>query len=58
MWKSSKYNVFDVGTIKSNVDFLFKKKVIFANVESCLHVLSTDSEQLVETCNYVEKIMV
>ena len=45
----------NVGDIKSNVKFLKEKDIKFSNVESCLHVLSTDSKQLIDTYNYVER---
>ncbi len=45
----------NVGDIKANVNFLKDKKVKFEDVETCLHVLSTDSQQLVNTYDYVEK---
>lgn len=44
-----------VREIKDNVKFLKEKDIKFSNVESCLHVLSTNSNQLVDTYNYVEK---
>ena len=45
----------NVGDIKSNVKFLKEQDIKFSNVESCLHVLSTDSKQLIDTYNYVER---
>lgn len=44
----------NVNEIQKNVEFLKKTNISFSNVESCLHVLSTDNEQLVETYNYVK----
>ena len=41
--------------IKDNADFLKKQKISFSSIESCLHVLSTDPNQLIQTYNYVEK---
>ena len=40
--------------IKDNADFLKKQKISFSSIESCLHVLSTDPNQLIQTYNYVE----
>ena len=45
----------NVGDIKNNVKFLKEKNIKFSSVESCLHVLSTDSKQLIDTYNYVER---
>ena len=45
----------NVNSIKSNVKFLKKNKIRFSSVENCLHVLSTTSEQLEETYEYVER---
>lgn len=45
----------NVNDIKKNVEFLKSKKIHFSNIESCLHVLSTDADQLMETYDYVEK---
>ena len=41
--------------VKDNIDFLKKQKISFSSIESCLHVLSTDPNQLIQTYNYVEK---
>lgn len=45
----------NVGDIKTNVNFIKDKKVRFEDVETCLHVLSTESHQLTSTYDYVEK---
>lgn len=45
----------NVSDIKNNVIFLKKQKIKFSNVETCLHVLSTDHDQLKETYDYVWK---
>ncbi|MBQ8902572.1 MAG: hypothetical protein IJY87_05915, partial [Bacilli bacterium] len=43
----------NVNEIKYNVDFLKTAKINFSSIETCLHVLSSDSKQLVDTYNYV-----
>ena len=43
----------NVEAIKHNVEFLKKMEVHFSNIESCLHVLSTENEELIETYMYV-----
>ena len=43
----------NVDGIKQNVEFLKKQDIHFSNVESCLHVLSSDPNELKETYNYV-----
>ena len=43
----------NVMNIKSNVEFLKKAGIHFSNIESCLHVLSTEPNDLKETYNYV-----
>ena len=43
----------NVDVIKQNVEFLKKQDIHFSNVESCLHVLSSDPNELKETYNYV-----
>ena len=43
----------NVEAIKHNVGFLKKMEVHFSNIESCLHVLSTENEELIETYMYV-----
>ena len=45
----------NVSDIKNNVEFLKQKKIELSNVESCLHVLSTKTNELIKTYNYVEK---
>ncbi|MGM9878715.1 MAG: hypothetical protein ACI31R_01660 [Bacilli bacterium] len=42
-----------VSNIQENVDFLKKQDISFSNIESCLHVLSTDPDSLMETYKYV-----
>ena len=46
---------FNVSAIRKNVEFLQKQHLYlsFSNVETCLHVLSTDPFQLEETYNYI-----
>ena len=41
--------------IKNNVKFLKSKNIDFIDIESCLHVLGTETEQLLETYKYVLK---
>ncbi len=41
--------------IEKNVSFLKQQKIFFSSVENCLHVLSTNSEDLVETYKYIEE---
>ena len=43
----------NVEAIKHNVEFLKKMEVHFSNIESCLHVLSKENEELIETYKYV-----
>ena len=43
-----------VNTIQQNVIFLNNQGVVFDNIESCLHVLSTEPNELMETYNYVK----
>ena len=40
--------------IEKNVNFLKSRRIRFSNIETCLHVLSTDSKQLSDTYEYVE----
>ncbi len=44
---------YSVDNIKKNAGFLKNSKVNFDKVEKCLHVLSTDNDELVKTYNYV-----
>ncbi len=44
---------YSVDNIKKNAGFLKKSKVNFDKVEKCLHVLSTDNDELIKTYNYV-----
>ena len=41
--------------IKTNINFLQQTEVKFPNIEACLHVLSTDSQQLSSTYEYVKE---
>ena len=43
------------GEINSNINFLQKNGVKFQNIETCLHVLSTESQQLSSTYEYVKE---
>ena len=43
----------NVFAIKDNIEFLKNAGIHFSNIESCLHVLSAESNNLVETYNYV-----
>ena len=45
----------NVVEIEKNVSFLKQQKISFSSVENCLHVLSTNSEDLVETYKYIEE---
>ncbi len=45
----------NVAEIEKNVSFLKQQKISFSSVENCLHVLSTNSEDLVETYKYIEE---
>ena len=42
-------------TMENNVEFIKKSKINFTNIESCLHVLNTETDQLIETYNYVSE---
>ena len=44
----------NVGNIKQNVEFLKRQNIIFENVETCLHILVTEPNELIETYNYVK----
>ena len=44
----------NVNQIVNNINFLKEQKINFSEIESCLHVLSTEYKQLIETYNYVE----
>ncbi len=44
----------NVDSIQSNISFLKEHGINFSNVESCLHVLSSESNELVNTYNYVK----
>ena len=44
----------NVGDIKQNVNFLRSQKIVFNNIESCLHVLSSKPNELIETYKYVK----
>ena len=41
--------------IEKNVSFLKQQKISFSSIENCLHVLSTNSEDLIETYKYIEE---
>ena len=43
------------GEINSNINFLQKNGVKFQNIETCLHVLSTELQQLSSTYEYVKE---
>lgn len=45
----------NVNEISRNVEFLKKQEILFDSIESCLHVLSSDSNDLKEVYNYVTK---
>jgi hypothetical protein len=45
----------NVNAIKSNVLFLKEKDISFSNIETCLHVLSTEPKGLQATYNYVKE---
>ena len=45
----------NVEQIKENVNFIKFKNISFSNIETCLHVLSTESNELQNTYNYVLK---
>ena len=45
----------DVKQIKENINFIKSKSLSFSNIESCLHVLSTESDELKKTYDYVFK---
>ena len=43
----------NVDVIKENVNFLRTKEIKFSNIETCLHVLSTNPYDLKQTYEYV-----
>lgn len=45
----------NVKVISKNMEFLKKQKISFISIESCLHILSTETNNLIETYNYIEK---
>ena len=45
----------DVKQIKGNVNFIKSKSLSFPNIETCLHVFSTESNELKKTYDYVFK---
>ena len=45
----------NVAKIEKNVSFLKQQKISFSSIENCLHVLSTNSEDLIETYKYIEE---
>ena len=45
----------NIAEIEKNIFFLKQQKIYFSSVENCLHVLSTNSENLIETYKYIEK---
>ena len=45
----------NVDAISKNVDFLRQQKMEFSSIESCLHVLATKPNELVETYQYIER---
>ncbi len=45
----------NVSNIKSNYEFLKSKRINIKEIESCLHVLSSDSQQLKDTFKYVKQ---
>lgn len=44
----------NIESIKDNISFLKKSDIHFSNVESCLHVLNSEPNNLVETYNYIK----
>ncbi len=44
----------NVANIKYNVSFLKRQNIVFDNIESCLHVLSSEPNDLIDTYNYVK----
>ena len=44
----------DVGEIRENFNFLTDEHVTFSDIESCLHVLSSEHYQLITTYDYVK----
>ena len=45
----------NVNFIKANINFLRKKEIGFQNIETCLHVLTTNPKSLEDTYEYVTK---
>ena len=45
----------NIAEIEKNVSFLKQQKISFSSIENCLHVLSTNSEDLIETYKYIEE---
>ena len=45
----------NVDAIKKNVDYLKQQNVSFSSIESCLHVLLVEPNNLKETYEYIEK---
>ena len=45
----------NVDAIEKNIEFLKKQNINFSSLESCLHVLSSDSNNLKETYDYIEE---
>ena len=45
----------NVNFIKANINFLRKKEIGFQNIETCLHVLTTNPKSLEDTYEYVIK---
>ncbi|MCI6265505.1 MAG: hypothetical protein MR598_01500 [Erysipelotrichaceae bacterium] len=45
----------NVEQIKENISFIKFENISFSNIETCLHVFSTDSNELQNTYNYVLK---
>ena len=45
----------NVEQIKENVKFIKSQNIFFSNIETCLHVLSTESNELKNTYDYVLK---
>ena len=44
----------NVDSIKSNIYFLKAKNINFSSIESCLHVLSSEPNELIKTYDYVK----
>lgn len=51
--KSPSIMYYDVNNIKENYDFLVKSKINIINIETTLHILSTNPKDLKDTYNYI-----